>query len=102
MSPHSESSEESPEVKINLSRLGVVLGVVAALFALAGAWVVLPYRMDQVEQKVRGHDAEFSSVRGDMATMREVLIRIDENVKELKRLDRDDRRRDTRTTRTDP
>lgn len=94
--PHSaESAQESPEVKINLSRMGVVLGVVAALFALAGAWVVLPYRMDQVEQKVRVHDT-------DLSTMKEVLIRIDENVKELKRLDRDDRRRDTRTTRTDP
>lgn len=95
MSTHESSQQESPEVKINLSRMGVVLGVVAALFALAGAWVVLPYRMDQVEQKVRTHDT-------DLSTMREVLIRIDENVKELKRLDRDDRRRDTRTTRTEP
>ncbi len=76
---------DRPPRESNLTKLGTLIGIVVALFALAGAWLILPYRVDEVEKKVRTHDTE-------LTTMKEVLIRIDENVKELRRTDRDDRR----------
>lgn len=71
----------SDDVKINLTRLGVTLGVLAALVALAGAWFILPYRMDAAEKKIAAHEAE-------LGAMKEILIRIDENVKDMRRSDR--------------
>lgn len=67
----------SNDVKISLQRIGITIGAVSALGALIGSWVVLPYRMTAAEQRI---DALQAQVR----EYRELLIRIDENVKALK------------------
>lgn len=69
------------DVKINLSRLGIIVGVAAAIAALFGAWFVLPYRVGQAEEKIK-------AVETEQRQQREILIRIDENVKELRRSNR--------------
>lgn len=73
--PHSHGSGD---VKVSLGRLGVILGVAAAIAALFGAWFVLPYRVGQAEEKIK-------AVETEQRQQREILIRIDENVKELRR-----------------
>lgn len=79
--PTTMETSESSDVRVNITRLGLILGVVATLFAIAGAWFILPYRVGEVEEKVKGHSVE-------LATQKEILIRIDENVKELRRAER--------------
>lgn len=69
------------DVKLNVTRVGVTVGVLAAIVALLGAWFILPYRMEAAEKKIAAHDTE-------LASMREILIRIDENVKDMRRADR--------------
>lgn len=83
---------QSSDVKINLTRLSVILAVVGALFALAGAWFVLPYRVEAAEKahailenKV---ELRFQSTEAEARQQREILIRIDENVKQLRRAQR--------------
>lgn len=69
--------QSSGDIRINLNRVGVVLGVLMGLVALAGAWLVLPYRMDLAERKIE-------AVEHEQRQQREILIRIDENVKQMK------------------
>jgi len=68
----------SGDVNLNLSRLAVLLGVVIALIAVVGSWFVLPHRLTEVEKKIQ-------AVEIDQRQQREILIRIDENVKQLKK-----------------
>lgn len=67
-----------PEMNLNLSKLGIVIAVLAGIAGLAGAWFVLPYRMDAAEKAISEHTSQ-------LAAQREILIRIDENVKDLRR-----------------
>lgn len=60
-----------------LQRVGLVVGILVGMVGMFGAWFVLPYRVDAAEKKVERLERE-------QATMREILIRIDENVKVLK------------------
>lgn len=67
----------SDEMKIDLQQIGVAVGILAAISALFGAYVLLPHRMEAAERAIQTLEAE-SRVN------RELLVRIDENVKELK------------------
>lgn len=82
-------SRDSGNVKINLSRLGVVIGVIAALIAFAGTWLVLPYRVEQAEKSQTIFEVKterrFESNEAEARHQREILIRIDEGVKLLRR-----------------
>lgn len=82
-------ARDSGDVRLNLTRAGVVIGVAAALLALAGAWLVLPYRVEQTEKfldvlelKV---ERRFEANEAEARQQREILIRIDEGVKQLQR-----------------
>jgi len=65
------------DVKLNLTKIGVMLAVVAASASLLGAWVVFPYRLDAAEAKLIALETR-------MEAQNSLLIRIDENVKQLK------------------
>ena len=67
----------SDEVKLNLTKLGVVVGVLAGVVGLLGAWFILPYRMNAAEAKIVSLEARIEQQSA-------LLIRIDENVKQLK------------------
>jgi hypothetical protein len=68
---------DDTDVKLNLTKLGIGLAVVAASASLLGAWVVFPYRLDAAEAKLHALEARIEAQSG-------LLIRIDENVKQLK------------------
>jgi type VI protein secretion system component VasK len=82
----------SDDVKINLTRLAVVLGVIAAVVGLFGAWITLPTRMEAAERKQETFEVRverrLDATEAEARQQREILIRIDENVKELRRLQR--------------
>lgn len=61
----------SEELKLNLSRIGLVVGVVSGLSGLLGAFVLLPYRINAAESEIRQMKTE---ARAD----HELLVRIDE------------------------
>lgn len=90
--PYPSKSRDNGDVRINLNRLGVILGVITALVALAGAWLVLPYRVEQTEKAQSLFETKverrFETTEAEQRQQREILIRIDENVKELKRTSR--------------
>lgn len=83
------------DFKVNVTRLGIVLGVIATIAALAGAWFVLPYRMEAAERVQTTFEAKverrFELTEAEARQQREILIRIDENVKELRRNQRSNR-----------
>ncbi len=74
---NTETPAEAPEFKINVTRLALPLAVISALVALAGAWLLLPYRLEAVEKRT-------TVVEQKLDAQQELLIRIDENVKQLK------------------
>ena len=61
----------SDEVKLNLSRIAVGVGLLSGICSLFGAFVLLPYRVSAVEQMARQTQIE---TRAD----HELLVRIDE------------------------
>ena len=67
----------SDEVKLNLAKVGGIIGILAGIAGLLGAWFVLPYRVTATE-------TEIVSLKTRMEMQHEILIRIDENVKQLK------------------
>ena len=80
------------DIKINLTRFAVVLGILASLFGLLGAWITLPMRMEAAEKKQESFELRMERrIEADETEARiqkDILIRIDENVKELRRLQR--------------
>jgi hypothetical protein len=72
-----ETTNDSPEFKINLTRIALPLAVISGLVALAGAWLLMPYRLDAVEKRT-------TVVETKLDAQQQLLIRIDENVKQLK------------------
>jgi hypothetical protein len=65
------------EINVNLHRLGVVVALVSGFIAVAGAWFLLPYRVDAVEKRTTVLETKIDA-------QQQLLIRIDENVKQLK------------------
>lgn len=80
------------DFKINVTRLSVALGVIAAIAALAGAWFILPYRVEAAEKAHAAFESKteirFAANEAEARQQREILIRIDENVKQLRRAQR--------------
>lgn len=76
------------DVKINLTRLSVILGTLALIAAFAGTWFILPFRVEAVERQAVDFTARverrFETTEAEQRQQREILIRIDENVKQLK------------------
>lgn len=95
-----ESQSDAADVKLNVNRLGVVIAVLAGLAGLASAWFVLPYRMQAAEAKLENFesrvDRRFEATEAYGRANREILIRVDENVKlmneKLKQLQETQRR----------
>ncbi|HYD00299.1 MAG TPA: hypothetical protein VEB22_03665 [Phycisphaerales bacterium] len=87
--PPQSARDSGDVVKFNLSRIAVVIAVIAGILGLAGAWVVLPYRMDQAEKKQEVFETRterrFEAADERARQQSEILIRIDENVKQLRR-----------------
>lgn len=79
--PPMPAGSASGDVKINLNRVAVTIAVCSGLVALAGAWFLLPYRVDAVEKRT-------TVVEQKLDAQQQLLIRIDENVKLLRRADR--------------
>lgn len=67
----------SDEVKLNIVKASGIIGLLAGLAGLLGAWFVLPYRVGAAETKLAKLETEAQQTR-------EILIRIDENVKQLR------------------
>lgn len=94
----------SSDIKVNLQRVGAVLGIIVAIAGLVSAWVLLPYRMDAAEKRINAIEVdnkalyrmdaaekrinalevENKALEAKMEAQRELLVRIDENVKALK------------------
>lgn len=74
----------SEEVRLNLAKVGTVVSVLAGLAALLGAWGVLPYRVAAAEERMAAAEAKIATLQAELRDTREILIRIDENVKALK------------------
>lgn len=83
--PFSRPRTDDVKVNVNVTRLGVIIGALAAVVALAGAWFILPYRMDAAEKKISAVEEKSAHHDVDIATIKEILVRIDENVKEMRR-----------------
>lgn len=81
------------DVKINLTRVSMIFAFLAALFAFAGAWFILPYRVEATEKSAAEFsirvERRFEATEKEQREQREILIRIDENVKQLKKNVRD-------------
>lgn len=65
------------KVQLNLTRIGLVLGVCGGIIGMGGTFVVMPYKVEAAEKRI-------AILEEQVATNRELLVRIDENVKALK------------------
>lgn len=75
------------DVKLSLLKTGAILAVVVALatlLAYAMPLLGLPARVQVVENRVTTAERDVGLIRSERAQDRELLIRIDENVKALK------------------
>ena len=68
----------SEEVKLNLTRIGVVLGVLAGTAAIFGTFFVLPYRMAAAEKAIQ-------SVQDRAETDHDLIQRIDERTMRIEK-----------------
>jgi uncharacterized membrane protein len=72
----------SDDIKVSLTRIGMVLGVLAAVAALFGTFVILPYRMDAAEKSIK-------AIQDKTEVDHDLLQRIDERTARIeKALDR--------------
>jgi hypothetical protein len=67
----------SERIQLNLTRLGLAVGIFGGIIGIGGTFVVLPYRLEAAEKRI-------TSLEEQVASSRELLVRIDENVKALK------------------
>lgn len=76
-----QDNEQAPaaDLSLNLNRMALGVAVLSSLIALAGAWLLLPYRVEAVERRT-------TVVESKLDAQQQLLIRIDENVKQLKEL----------------
>lgn len=71
------SHKSQGDVNLNVSKTAIVVAVLAGLGGLVGAWFVLPYRVSAAEQNI-------TVIQNEQKFQRDLLIRIDENVKMLR------------------
>jgi hypothetical protein len=43
----------SDQLRLNLTRFGITVGIISGLAGLFGAWFILPYRMSAAEQAIK-------------------------------------------------
>jgi len=67
----------SERVQLNLTRIGLLVGMIGGAIGIGGTFFVMPYRIEAAERRI-------SSLEEQVASSRELLVRIDENVKALK------------------
>lgn len=64
-------------IRLNLSKAAAVIGVVGGAAGIVATAVLMPYRMNAAEERIKNLETQVSESR-------ELLVRIDENVKALK------------------
>lgn len=64
--------------------LSILIGLLASVAAAGGAWFVLADHVSVNTNAIRLLRVEDQMIRADLASTREILVRIDENVKVLK------------------
>jgi len=67
----------SEEIRLNLSRIGLIVSIMAASGALLAGAFILPYRLTAAEVRI-------SALEKQAAVNQDLLSRIDENVKQIK------------------
>ena len=67
----------SEKIQLNLTRLGLIVGISGGIIGMGGTFIVLPYRLEAAEKRI-------TALEEQVASSRELLVRIDENVKALK------------------
>lgn len=66
-----------PAEKLNLNKLGLLVSIAGGIIVLAQTFLVVPYRLEVAENHIVALEKE-------VRISRELLVRIDENVKALK------------------
>lgn len=88
-------SSDQSDIKINLTRLAFVIALLASIIGVFGAWITLPIRLEAAEKKQEIFETRverrIEATEAEARQQREILIRIDENVKELRRMQRTSR-----------
>lgn len=73
---------------INLNKVEVIIGIiisVATLLGLYNSYVILPYRVEQLERSAIEMRAEIRFLRDENRDINETLVRIDERLKTVQR-----------------
>jgi hypothetical protein len=68
----------SDDVKLSLTKAGIVIGLLAGLAGLLGAWFVLPYRVSAAENAIR-------EVQTQARTDHDLIQRIDERTARMEK-----------------
>jgi predicted cobalt transporter CbtA len=67
----------SEKLKSNVAIVSAFVGILAGVFGFIQAYAVLPYRVEQIEKDTR-------AMKDERKTDREILIRIEEQVRALR------------------
>lgn len=67
----------SDKIKVGLTNLSLITGITVGVFGALQAYAVLPYRLEQAEREVR-------ALKDERKVDREILIRIEEQVKAMR------------------
>jgi hypothetical protein len=70
------SDEEKERISHNLWKLSVVVSIFVGFSALASAWVVIPYRVNEMENRLERMEKRWE-------VQMQLLIRIDERVEQI-------------------
>lgn len=76
----------SENVKLNLTRIAVVLSILGGAVALGRTLIVDPDRVAAVEHRQTALEARQTDLEKQFIASREMLIRIDENAKALREM----------------
>jgi hypothetical protein len=66
----------SDQLRLNLTRFGVVIGIASGLAGLFGAWFILPYQMSAAEKAIK-------ELQDQSYTDHSLLQRIDERTERM-------------------
>jgi hypothetical protein len=73
----------SDKTKRGIELAATVIVAVASIAGIAGAWVVLPYRVGAVEKRVEEVNTKVDAKAALAQQDHELLVRIDERLKDL-------------------
>ena len=74
----------SEQIRLNMTRIGIVVAILGGLAGLISAGMAVPNAIATHGRDIASHDVRISSLERQLAESRELLVRIDENVKALK------------------